>query len=104
MSDLDRAFESLAKAFLSDHPEVQHGWRPIKEWYGDRLDVICGAGQPNEVFASLVGGQIALGLTSGEHEDFEDSGRGVSDEHVAQQALSRFVELLEEHGHLAPAA
>jgi len=105
-SNLDRAFERLARAFLSEHPEVRHEWREVKSrFWGNRIDLVCGTGSPTEVFASLQGGgQIALGLTTGEHEDFEDFGRGLSDEQVAQAAFDRFVELLAEHGHLGRAA
>jgi hypothetical protein len=99
-SELDAAFERLVRDLFSANPQIRHEWRQV----GDRLDVICGSGLPNEVFASLVGGQIALGLTAGEHEDFEDFGRGRTDVQVAQEAFNRFVELLKHHGHFASAA
>jgi hypothetical protein len=102
MTDLDRAFERLAKTFLSNHPEVAHESRQVKSRAeGDRIDLVCGVGAPNEVFASLLGYQIALGLTQGEHQDFEDFGRGLTDEQVADEAFERFINLLDSYGHLA---
>jgi hypothetical protein len=101
---LDAAFESLAVAFLAQHPTIPHEWRDVTSrwWGGVRRDLICAPGQKNEVFASLKGTQIALGITSGDHEDFEDFGRSVSDEEVAREAFDRFVEVLSEAGHLDP--
>ena len=97
----ERAFESLARGFLSEHPEVRHGWRQVKSrWAGDRVDLVCGGGPANEVFASLMAGQIAVGLTGGAHQDFEDFGRGRSDEEVAREAFDYFVKLLRQHGYL----
>jgi len=102
MTELDRAFESLAKEFLAAHPEVGHEWREVRSRRdGDRTDLICGPGAANEVFASLLGYQIALGLTKGEHQDFESFGRGITNEQVAKEAFERFAALLDEHGHLA---
>jgi hypothetical protein len=100
MTELDRTFESLARDFLVAHPEIQHEWREARS--GDRLDLICGVGTATEVFASLLGYQIALGLTLGEHEDFEDFGRGLAEEEVAREAFARFTDLLRLHGHLNP--
>jgi len=103
MTELDQAFEGLAKKFLAAHPEVGHEWREVKSRRdGDRTDLICGVGAANEVFASLLGYQIALGLTKGEHQDFESLERGLTDEQVAGEAFARFVALLDQHGHLAP--
>ena len=100
---MDAAFESLAVAFLAQHPTIRHEWREAaSRWWGGRRDLICAPGQRNEVFASLLGNQIALGITSGDHEDFEDFGRGLSSEEVARQAFDRFVEVLAEAGHLDP--
>jgi hypothetical protein len=98
---LEGAFENLARGFLSEHPEVRHEWRQVKSrWAGDRVDLVCGGGAPNEVFASLTDGQIAVGLTSGVHQDFEDFGRGRPDEDVAREAFDYFVKLLRDHGYL----
>src|SRR5688500_12810201 len=92
----DAAFETLARDFLTRHPEVEREWRDIKGWLSSRTDLVCGAGQANEVFASFNrGGQIAVGATvTGDHDDFEDFGRGLSDEEVAREAFARFVGLL----------
>ena len=93
------------QAFLAQHPTIPHEWRDVaSRWSGSRRDLVCGPGQTNEVFASLLGPQIAIGATRGEHEDFEDFGRGLSDEEVAREAFNRFVEILTEAGHLEPAA
>jgi hypothetical protein len=45
-------------------------------------------------------GQLVVGLTKGEHHDFEDFGRDISDEDLAREAFDRLVALLREHGHL----
>ncbi len=103
--ELQSAFESLARRFLSEHPEVRHEWREVKSrWVGDRVDLVCGAGAANEVFASLLDGQIAVGLTSGVHQDFEDFGRGRTDEEVAREAFDYFLKLLRDHGHVERAS
>lgn len=101
-SDLDRAFADLASAFLAKHPEVQHEWREVRNRaWGERIDLICGVGSQNEVYASLLDWQIAVGVSGGEHDDFEDFGRGLSDEAVAAEAFERFVQLLRKGGHVA---
>ena len=101
MTDLDRAFERLAKEFLAQHPEIQHEWRTVKSrWSSDRTDLVCAVGTPNEVFATLHGHQIAVGPTKGHHDDYEDFGRGHPNEAIAREAFERFVEVLREYGHL----
>jgi hypothetical protein len=101
MSQLNRAFESLATPFLSRHPEIFHEWRQVKDpVWGDRIDLVCGNGTANEVYASLLGYQIAVGVTNGDHRDFEDYGRGLSDNDVAKQAFGRLVELFGLYGYL----
>jgi len=100
-NQLDSAFQSLACRFLSEHPEIPHQWREVKSRLaGNRLDLVCGAGTDNEVFASLLDGQIAVGVANGIHQDFEDFGRGRTDEEVAREAFDYFVTLLGEHGHV----
>ena len=98
----DSSFEQLARAFLGDHPSLACEWRSVKELLWSRTDLVCGADTPNEVFASFNrGGQIAVGATvTGDHEDFEDFGRDMSDDKIAREAFDRFVELLREYGHL----
>ena len=104
-SALDRAFANLAIAFLARHPEVRHEWREVKSrLWGDRTDLVCSPGSPNEVYASLLDWQIAVGVTNGDHDDFEDFGRGLSEGAVAAEALERFVQLLRERGQLAAEA
>jgi len=104
-SGLDLAFERLARGFLATHPQIKHEWRPVAKWHGTRTDLVCAPGLPNEVFASLLGHQIAVGATAAtDHEDFEDFGRSLSDDQVAQEAFDCFVALLREHGHIDAAA
>lgn len=87
-SSLNDTFEELAKAFLAIHPGIQHEWRDVPSWFwGARRDLICAPDQPSEVFASLLGHQIALGATGDDHEDFEDFGRGLSDEACRPRSL-----------------
>src|SRR5688500_7166504 len=97
LSPLGIAFEELALGFLSTHPGIQHEWRDVPGRFSSaRRDLIFAPGQSNEVFASLLNSQIAVGRTSGEHEDFEDFGRGLSDTGVAREAFARLVEILRE--------
>ena len=42
------------------------------------------------------------GATAGEHEDFEDFGRGLSENEVVREAFDHFVEILSETGCLRP--
>ena len=100
----DDVFESLANAFLLQHPEIAHEWRKVKgRWWADGIDLVCAPGTPNEVFASLKGGQIVVGDRV-DRDDFEDFGRSVSAEEVAQEAFNDFIELLRRHGYLGAAA
>ena len=99
----DRAFEDLVRRFLTEHPQIQHQWRDSGHWFGGgRRDLVCGVGTKNEVFASFNrGGQITIGLTGADqHQDFEDFGRGLSDDEVAREAFNVFAEFLREHNHL----
>jgi len=103
-SPRDREFERLANEFLAKHPEVQREWREEHRSFDKFTSLICGVDQPNEVFASLDrAGQIAVGLTTGDHEDFEGYS-GDSDEKIARAAFDYFVDLLRANGHLAPVA
>jgi hypothetical protein len=99
---IDQEFERLVREFFMDHPEIVHEWRDVKELFGSRRDIICEAGTPREVFASLNrGGQIAVGITrTGNHGDFEDFGRKVSDSEIATEAFNFFIECLRETGQL----
>ena len=94
------SFESLAKQLLVVHPEIPHEWRTVKSWLApDRLDLICAAGAPNEVFASLLDYQIVVG-DQADHTDFEAFGRDVTADHIGREAFDHFVALLVQHGHL----
>lgn len=99
---VDTSFEELIKAFLAAHTSVTCEWRDVKELLSSRTDLVCGVGLPTEVFASFNrGGQITVGVTNeGNHEDFEDFGRGLTDQQVAREAFDHFVTLLREKGHL----
>jgi len=97
------AFQALAKTFFLDHPEIGHEWRTVKSGLsGDRVDLVCAPGSSNEVYASLLGGQIAVGDRT-DHTDFADYGHGLSDEEIARDAFSDLVKLLRRHGHLGAA-
>ena len=102
----DASFEELLRAFLAMHPSVNCEWRDVNEWLSSRTDVVCGVGLETEVFASFNrGGQITVGVTSDpEHKDFEDFGRGLTDQEIAREAFNHFVALLREHGHLVEGA
>ena len=102
---LQTAFERQARAFLGARPHIQHEWRDVTSGLtGDRRELVCAAGAANEIFASLSDSQLTVGLTHGDHDDFEDFGRGLSDEAVADEAFRHFVALLTSSGHLDPAA
>ncbi len=104
-SPLQSAFERQARAFLATCPHIQHEWRDVtSRLTGDRRELICAVGTANEMFASLSDRQLTVGLTHGNHDDFEDFGRGLSDEAVADEAFRHFVALLTSSGHLDPAA
>jgi hypothetical protein len=103
-TEMDLAFEQLARDYLLQHPEVPHEWREIKSWNGARLDLICGVGRPNEVFVSLNGGQITVGVTKREDSDFEDWGRAMSEADIAREAFDYFVQVLRREGYVVSAA
>src|SRR5205085_955820 len=97
---VDRAFETHARAFLADHAWVRHEWREIASHvWGNRTDLICDAGTPREIWATLRADSIAVGAGD-DHQDFEDFGRGLSDEELAEAAFRYFCELLESNGYL----
>jgi hypothetical protein len=99
----DDAFQWLAKTFFLEHPKIAHEWRTVKSRLSrDRVDLICAPGAANEVYASLMGGQIAVGDRT-DHTDFADFGRGLASEETAREAFNNLVELLRRHGHLAAA-
>lgn len=102
LSLLQKSFEHRARAFFAAHPEIRHQWREsASRLVGTRLDVICAPGASNEVFASLSVGQLTVGPTRGEHTDFEDFGRGLSDDAIAEEAFRHFLDVLTHAGHLA---
>jgi hypothetical protein len=95
------AFQSLAKTFFLEHPNIAHEWRTVKgRLSGDRVDLVCAPGAANEVYASLMSGQIAVGDRA-DNTDFADLGRGLASEETAREAFNNLVELLRRHGHLA---
>ena len=98
------AFEVRARSLLSQYPTIRHEWRPVvSRLWGNRLDLVCNAGSPDEVWATLRGDSIAVG-DAADHSDFETFGRNVSRLVVAQEALDRFVALLRNHGYPEAAA
>jgi hypothetical protein len=81
--DTHPEFETLVRKFLEEHPEIPHSWRHIRGRWGDsRTDVVCWPQTGYEVFATLRRYQIAVG-TGDSHADFEDFGRGLTDEQLA---------------------
>jgi hypothetical protein len=97
-------FESRARDMLSRHPAIPHEWRRVKSrWTGDRLDLVCNPGAPNEVFATISEVRITVGDRDG-HRDFEDFGRGLSESSLAQEAFEYLLALLRSHGHPEAAA
>ena len=95
--DTHRQFEALARSFLAKHPAIRHEWRHVRNASGGRTDLICEPGSANEVFASLTSWQITVGAR-GSDTDFEDFGRNLSDEQIAQEAFGQFFKLLSERG------
>jgi hypothetical protein len=96
-------FERLAKEFLTVHPELRHEWRPIaSKAFGDRLDLVFpGTGANAEVWATAYTDQIAVGAGSdGDHNDFQDFGRGETPSQLAREGFNRLKALLRQHGHL----
>jgi hypothetical protein len=93
-----REFESLARLFLAEHPEIRHEWRPTASIVeGSRTDLICAPGEPREVYASLRESQITIG-TRDDDKDFESFGRPLSAAQVAKEAFDHFVNLLRKTG------
>jgi hypothetical protein len=105
MSNLRVAFEGLARDFLASNTQVIYEWRLVpSKLGGERMDLVCAPGSDHEVFATLTEGQLTIGPTRGDHEDFEDFGRGLAPEVVAQEAFDSFVKLLRKYGHVTSAA
>ena len=105
MTALQLRFRELVTPVLDRHPDIAYEWRDIRSWWwGNRIDLVCGVGSAHEVYASLSDGQITVGIVGGEHDDFEDFGRGLSDQAIAQEALVRFLGVLAENGLIEPDA
>jgi len=104
MNDRSSAFELLARQMLARNPAIQCEWRSVhdKVW-GHRVDLVCNAGSPDEVWASIRDYTIAVG-DANRHVDFESFGPDLGDALVAAKALSHFAALLREHGHPDAAA
>ena len=93
-TETHEAFEALARGHLEEHPDLPHSWRVKRDAAGGRTDLVCWAGTEREVFASLRPHQITVGGL-GNATDFEDFGRGLSNEELAQEAFARLSELLQ---------
>jgi hypothetical protein len=94
----NQEFEKLAREYLTQHPRIDHVWRPIQDkWSGDRTDLVCDEGKESEVFASLRETAIAVGDKL-DHTDYEDFGRGLTSHQLAAEAMAYFIELLGKHG------
>ena len=96
-TDTHEEFESLARAYLEQHPEIPHAWRKVHDASGGRMDLVCWPDTSKEVFASLTNYQITVG-ENGVDTDYEDFGRGLSERKLAQEAFDHFVKLLCTHG------
>jgi hypothetical protein len=96
-------FERLVREFLSAHPDLRHEWRQVPSWLaGDRLDLIFTPPAPDvpEVWATVREWTIAVGAGPDYHQDFEDFGRGYSDEAIAREAYDHLLALLAAHAYL----
>jgi hypothetical protein len=86
-------FEKLAEAFFCAHPEIPHARREIPSLLAGGATVLaCHPGSPREVSASLTSHQISI-TAAAEQRDFEDFGRGLSQEQVAAEAFEYFASL-----------
>jgi hypothetical protein len=96
-SKLDQEFESLATAWLHEHPEIPCEWRHIHSpLWGEHITLVCAPNTAHEFYVGLMGHQIAVGRTNGGHEDFEDFGRGLPEEEVAAEAFEHFLCIADE--------
>ena len=101
---MNAKFEELARWYLTEHREVRADWRPIaSRLWGDRLDLMCVRPDGHEVWATIRPGQIAVGIGP-EHADFEDFGRGMSEEQLGEEAFAEFRDLIEGRGPRGAAA
>src|SRR5262245_23685004 len=96
-------FELLAREYLTARPHLRHEWRRVSSWlWGDRSDLLIAPASAGgaEIFATLYDGsdQVTIGA-AGDHEDFEDFGRGVTNRELAAEAFAYFRSLLRDHGH-----
>ena len=99
----DHGFARLARDFLAQHPEIAASWREVpSRLHGPRTDLVCAAGTPAEVWATLRPDTIAVG-TGEAHEDFEPFGESLTPEQLAERAFAHFVALLTDRGQLARA-
>ena len=97
-STLEKEFRRLFGAVAVRNPALVHEWRDkSSSTWGRRLDLVCAAGTPSEVYATVFESSVAVGDATG-HTDVEDFGRGLSDGEIAQEATSLLEAKLEEHG------
>ena len=102
--DTNPEFESLARSFFAQHAGIRHEWCQVRSaWSGGRTDLLCEPGGNLEVFASLTGGHITVG-TSEQRTDFEDFGRGLSNQQLAEEAFAKFVGFLKGKGIFSEAS
>jgi tetratricopeptide (TPR) repeat protein len=93
-TDTHKPFEALAREYLERHSEIPRRWLQKRDIAGGRKDLVCWPGTGHEVFASLRRHQITVGA-AGRHTDFEDFGRGLSDDELAREAFADFKKQLE---------
>ena len=95
-------FERVVRAYLAAHPSIRHEWHDrTSKWWGDRreIDLLPSREGMPSVWASFWEGQITVGFGD-QHTDFETFGRKISEEQLAQEAFSYFLELVSDKGYL----
>jgi hypothetical protein len=97
--DAQWAFQALARALLVARPSIRHEWQhvPSATW-GSRIDLVCGGGTAQDVWATLRRDVIAVG-TNREHTDFEAFGGRVSGKELALEAFAFFERLLRDNSY-----
>lgn len=101
-SPLEQEFRRLFGALAERTPALRFEWRDKSNLVsGSRLDLVCAADTPAEVFASILGASIAVGDLS-DHADVEDFGRDLSDDELADEAFRLLEQKLESHGLIKP--
>jgi hypothetical protein len=92
-------FELLANPFLKTQSGLSYEWRIVaSKLWGDRTDLICVLNSNIEVWASFRESSVAIG-TGENHTDFEDFGRGLTDQALASEAFKYFEKIVTQNKH-----